>query len=153
MSTLELKVPPIVLGPVAALVMWPVSALTPHVATTAWIRLAAASVFLFPALLLAGLAHAELGRNQIDKDPRHPEDTRTLITSGVFALTRHPMYLGLALALCALAVGLASPLALLVVFGFVLFVHRFQVVPEERALRDKFGSAYEDYASRVREWI
>lgn len=153
MSALELKVPPIVLGPVAALGMWPVSALTPHVAIPAWVRLAVASAFVVPALLLVVLASTAFGRNQIDKDSRHPEHTRALVVSGVFALTRHPMYLGLALLLCALAVGLASPLAFLVVFGFALFVHRFQVVPEERALREKFGLAYEDYASRVRGWI
>jgi protein-S-isoprenylcysteine O-methyltransferase Ste14 len=51
------------------------------------------------------------------------------------------------------AVCLAAPWALVGPIAFVLFTNRFQIIPEERAMRDKFGQAYEDYQAQVRRWI
>jgi len=152
-AALELKVPPIVLGPAAALMMWPVSVMTPHVAIPVWIRVAIAMALSALAVLLVVLAYAAFGREHVAKNSAHPEQTVALVTSGVFAHTRNPMYLSLLLMLLALALVLSSPLALVLVVGFVLFVHRFQIVPEERALRERFGSRYTDYLSRVRRWV
>jgi protein-S-isoprenylcysteine O-methyltransferase Ste14 len=60
-------------------------------------------------------------------------------------LTRNPMYLGLLLDLLAWAVFLWAPLALAMLPIFVLYIHRFQIVSEERALSSLFGSEYADY--------
>ena len=45
------------------------------------------------------------------------------------------------------AVAFAGPLL------FALYINRFQIVPEERALAAKFGTAFDDYRSRTRRWI
>ena len=42
---------------------------------------------------------------------------------------------------------LAGPLA------FVLFIHRFQIVPEERILAGVFGAQYAEYRAKVRRWL
>ena len=63
------------------------------------------------------------------------------------------MYLGVALLLLAWAIFLASPLALAVVAGFVLYVDRLQIAPEERALLALFGPEYERYRASVRRWL
>jgi protein-S-isoprenylcysteine O-methyltransferase Ste14 len=63
------------------------------------------------------------------------------------------MYAALTALLIAWTIWLAAPWAALGPVAFVLFITRFQIVPEERALRAKFGRAYEDYAQRVRRWI
>jgi protein-S-isoprenylcysteine O-methyltransferase Ste14 len=151
-AALELRVPPIVLGPFAALLMWPTSVITPHVPIPVWVRITIAVALSVPAVLLVVLAYAAFGREHVAKDSKHPEQTKSLVTTGVFAHTRNPMYLSLLLVLLALAIVLSSPVALILVAGFVLYVHRFQVVPEERALHDTFGSEYDEYLSRVRRW-
>jgi protein-S-isoprenylcysteine O-methyltransferase Ste14 len=76
-----------------------------------------------------------------------------LVTGGVYRLTRNPMYLGLLLDLLAWAVFLWAPLALAVLPIFVLYIHRFQIVSEERALSSLFGSEYADYKQLVRRWL
>ena len=63
------------------------------------------------------------------------------------------MYLGLLLALLAWAEFLSDLLALLVVPIFVLYIDRFQVKPEERALMSLFGADYAAYKNRVRKWL
>jgi protein-S-isoprenylcysteine O-methyltransferase Ste14 len=63
------------------------------------------------------------------------------------------MYVGLACQLLAWTIALSVPLALAGPVIFVLFITRFQIVPEERALSAKFGPMCEEYKSRVRRWI
>ena len=83
----------------------------------------------------------------------HPEQASTLVTSGVYRFTRNPMYVGILLLLAAVAAHLGSVLALLGLPAFVFWIGRFQIAPEERALRAKFGSAYDDYTRAVRRWL
>jgi protein-S-isoprenylcysteine O-methyltransferase Ste14 len=63
------------------------------------------------------------------------------------------MYLGLLVVLVAWAVYLSRPLALLVVPVYVLYITRFQIVPEERVLGSLFGTAYSTYRERVGRWL
>jgi len=63
------------------------------------------------------------------------------------------MYLGIMLALVAWAIFLSSPWALLGPLAFALYINRFQIAPEERALDVLFGSEYAAYKARVRRWI
>jgi protein-S-isoprenylcysteine O-methyltransferase Ste14 len=86
-------------------------------------------------------------------NPLKPERTTRLVTHGVFAFTRNPIYLGDALLLLALALGLGNWLNFLLLPLFVAFLGRFQIAPEERALRASFGTEFERYCSDVRRWL
>ena len=63
------------------------------------------------------------------------------------------MYLGMSLFLTGFALQVnvvgGIPLALL----FALYLNAFQILPEERALSEKFGEEYREYSRRVRRWI
>ena len=83
----------------------------------------------------------------------NPGAASSLVTSGIYRFSRNPMYLGFALALLAVAVYLAHPVAPAVLIGFVVYINRFQVEPEERALKAIFGDTFAEYAARVRRWI
>ena len=61
--------------------------------------------------------------------------------------------LGFLLLLCAWAVMLANVVAVVLLPVFALYMTRFQIVPEERALLETFGLEFEQYMSRVRRWI
>jgi protein-S-isoprenylcysteine O-methyltransferase Ste14 len=63
------------------------------------------------------------------------------------------MYLGLAFLLSAVAIFLDAPLSWLGVAAFVGYMTRFQIQPEEAALRHIFGAAYQDYCERVPRWL
>lgn len=92
-------------------------------------------------------------RQKTTINPVKPQDTSVLVTTGVFAWSRNPMYLGLLLFLAgfSLQVNLVGGIPLL--FLFVLYVNRFQILPEERALEEKFGQEFREYAENVRKWI
>lgn len=77
----------------------------------------------------------------------------TLVTSGVFRLTRNPMYVGLAAAYAGVAALLGSwwPLALLPLV--LVAVDRLVIAREEPYLARALGAQYEAYRRRVRRWL
>jgi protein-S-isoprenylcysteine O-methyltransferase Ste14 len=75
------------------------------------------------------------------------------VARGIYNYTRNPMYLGMLLVLLALALYRASPWALAGPLLFIVWMNRFQIVPEERALAAKFGASFEAYRQRVRRWL
>ncbi|WP_369122361.1 methyltransferase family protein, partial [Glaesserella parasuis] len=61
--------------------------------------------------------------------------------------------LGLASLLSAWAFWLGNAFALLVVWGFIAYITRFQIEPEERILEQKFGESYRQYKQNVARWL
>lgn len=83
----------------------------------------------------------------------HVQETRVLITTGPFRLSRNPVYVSL----LAMLVGIGLHYETLwgpILAGFVAWaLRRWTVEPEERYLDERFGDAYRAYRSRVRRWL
>lgn len=75
-----------------------------------------------------------------------------LVTSGPYAYTRNPMYLGHLIFLAGLALTLRSELGALIFVANVVFF-QVRVTRDERRLREFFGEAYTEYCSRVKRWV
>ena len=103
-------------------------------------------LFLLPAVV-------SFANQKTTVDPRTPEAATTLVTSGIYRITRNPMYVGMLLLLLALAAWLAAASSLLPAIAFLLSIDRGQIRREEESLRQIFGVAFETYASRVPRWL
>lgn len=103
------------------------------------------------ALMLAAVISLWQAHTTIN--PIHPERTRHLVTSGIYRLSRNPIYLGDALLLAGVVCWFGHPAGLVVVGAFVWFIDRFQIRGEERALTQRFGAGYSAYRARTRRWI
>lgn len=86
-------------------------------------------------------------------NPLQPHKTAALVTTGVYRITRNPMYVGMLFLLVAWGVFLGSAWTALGPVAFVLYITRFQIGPEERVLAILFGAAYADYKTTVRPWL
>ncbi|QIW16569.1 hypothetical protein A4G20_09585 [Pasteurellaceae bacterium RH1A] len=86
-------------------------------------------------------------------NPLNPKQTTALITTGLYRLSRNPMYLSLSLYLLSLALVLGNALAFLWVAVFILLINKLQIEPEEAILEAKFGQDYLEYKAKVRRWI
>lgn len=104
-------------------------------------------------LLLALLAISEFRQQKTTINPHRPDNSTALVTGGVFALSRNPMYLALALVSGGAVLMQAAPVGLVFVAGAIWYITRFQIIPEEAALAQKFGEDYAAYRARVRRWI
>src|SRR5712691_6494256 len=153
MLALELRVPPPAVALAIALIMWLLS------------RAAPALGFVFPAgstfaasLAVVGVVTAISGvvtfrRARTTVNPTKPQSSSSLVTWGVYTISRNPMYLGLLLVLTGWAIFLSNALAFLFLPAYIFYMNRFQIAPEERVLASLFGQEFAAYQSRVRRWL
>lgn len=112
----------------------------------AWLGVAACAVGLL-LLLWSLISFKQSFRIGIDTD--RPD---SLITSGIFAYSRNPIYVAFALVLLGEFLIFPNWVLLAYIAGFLLLVHR-QVLREEDYLRGHYGPAYRDYCHRVRRYV
>ena len=153
MEWLEAKIPPPVVAVVIAVAMWGVSRFAPLLHIPSAIRLWAAIAVFVVGIGFSAAGVIAFRRARTTVNPTKPEQASSLVSSGVYRITRNPMYVGLSCALVAWAVFLGSMWALLGPVAFVLYTGRFQIAPEERALEKLFGTEYADYCAKVRRWL
>lgn len=153
MCALELKIPPPIVALLFGLLMWLVSSLASAADVSFDNRAGVAIAIALVGVAFGFTAMATFVRARTTINPTKPSATSSLITSGVFRVSRNPMYLSLVLYLVAWAVYLSNWLALLMVPVFMLYIDRLQIRPEERALSALYGSEYAEYKSRVRRWL
>jgi protein-S-isoprenylcysteine O-methyltransferase Ste14 len=153
MQALELKIPPPAVALVIAAAMWGISLIVPALEAPVAARAIAGIVLALAGGGVALSGNIALRRASTTINPWKPETASALVTSGIYRYTRNPMYVGLLLLLLGWAAFLSSPFVFLGPVVFVLYISRFQIVPEERALSALFGAAFTDYQSQVRRWL
>lgn len=153
MSRLDLKLPPDLVALLVAGLMWWVSTLAPMLDWPAAYRIPATLALFVAGATLIVMARIDFARAGTSFSPVAPERSRHLVTTGVYRLSRNPMYLGTLLVLLAFAAWRASPSAAIASLAFVAYTNRYQIRPEEQVLLHRFGSAYEAYRRKVRRWI
>ena len=77
----------------------------------------------------------------------------TLMENGLFAYSRNPIYLSMAIFLLGSALAVGQIWALAIVPVFVLLVRQIWIVKEEESLEAEFGQIYRNYKMRVRRWL
>jgi protein-S-isoprenylcysteine O-methyltransferase Ste14 len=152
-NILELKTPPVAVFFVFAAIMWLLATAAPlaDVSLPAKKPIAAGAAALSGVFAGAGILSFLRARTTLN--PTAPGKAASLVTTGVYAITRNPMYLSLLFLLAAWAVYLSNLAALAVLPLFVAYLNRFQIQPEERALASLFGSEFHAYCKRVRRWL
>jgi protein-S-isoprenylcysteine O-methyltransferase Ste14 len=125
----------------------------PRRATSSPLRNVAAATLVAASGALAGAAAGSFRRSGTTVEPFRPERATSLVTSGVNAATRNPMYVGMAGLLVAHAVHRGSWTALAPAAAFVAVVDVYQVRFEEAALRKRFGDDYDAYSVAVPRWL
>jgi|TARA_B100000959_G_scaffold271678_1_gene320077 protein-S-isoprenylcysteine O-methyltransferase Ste14 len=87
------------------------------------------------------------------QDPKPWKSTPEIISTGVYRVTRNPMYMGMALLQAGIGLALVSAWIIALVPVVLAVVYVTAVRHEEAYLEEKFGAAYLSYKSLVRRWI
>ena len=151
MKNLELKIPPAVVWLVCALIMKIIAYVLPFVALPHLPIVAIVIALIGIGAGIAGIWSFYKARTTIN--PLEPSQATHFVSGGIYKLSRNPMYVGLACCLVSWAIWLSYLLPWLGVLLFVAYMTRFQIIPEERVLRQKFGNEYQNYCLKVRRWL
>jgi len=153
LSWLELRLPPPVVVLLAGVLMWLAARAVPAFAFDIPARGTIAVAIGLAGLVLAAVAFFQFRRAGTTPDPRKPHESTTLVVTGMYRYSRNPMYLGDVVILAAWALWLAHAIPFVFLPLFVLYINRFQIAAEERALEARYGSAYTAYRRAVRRWL
>jgi len=151
-AALEYKVPPPLIGALCALLMWLICGM-PSLTGRPPLLLVPALALVVLGLTVDAAGVLSFRRARTTVNPFAPERTVNIVSSGIYRLSRNPMYLGMVCILTGWAVWLWQVQAVLGVVLFVTWITRFQIIPEERVLTQKFGTEYRQYRQRVRRWV
>jgi len=110
-------------------------------------------LILFLGVATAVLAIILFKKEKTTVNPMKPEETTTLITTGIFSITRNPMYLGLFFVTFSTVLFFGSWFGIIILMFFVWYITKFQIIPEEEAMEKLFGVKYDEYRQKVRRWI
>ena len=151
-AALEHKVPPPLIGALCALLMWLICGMPPLTGKPPLLLVPALALVVL-GLMVEAAGVLSFRRARTTVNPFAPERTVNIVSSGIYRLSRNPMYLGMACILTGWAVWLWQVQAVLGVVLFVAWITRFQIIPEERILTQKFGTEYRQYRQQVRRWV
>jgi len=107
-------------------------------------------------ILGLGILISAVGLFRKDKttvNPLSPEQATKLVTDGIFKYSRNPMYLGMALVLCSIAVSFNLIGGIILIALFCFYITKFQILPEERAMSNLFSQDFDKYKQATPRWI
>lgn len=119
--------------------------------------------FLSPVMVLGGvvlivvgitlvvLARRELAQQGQPTDPGRP--TSRIMTTGVFSVSRNPLYLGGVCILGGIALVFNLSWVLVFLLPAIVACHFILIAPEERYLAAQFGEKYNLYTATVHRWV
>ena len=107
--------------------------------------------FIIFGIILNYWADVQFKKNQTTIQPH--EMPNVLVTSGIFRISRNPIYLGMASILLGIAIFWGTLIVFIFPLTFIIYIERFIIPIEEKNLEQKFGKKYLRYKQKVRRWI
>lgn len=150
---MELKIPPPLLALTFAILMWGISKISSLGSLESAMTAPLSLVVLTIGLVINISAVVSFRSANTTVNPMRPKSTTQLVDAGVYKLSRNPMYLGAALILSSWSIWLGNSFNLAALVLFIWYMTKFQIIPEEKALKELFPSEFELYKAKVRRWI
>ena len=109
------------------------------------------AILIIVGTTLVVLARRQFAQHGQPTDPGLP--TSKIVATGVFSVSRNPLYLGGVCILVGISLALNLPWVLVFLLPAIIACHFILIVPEERYLTAKFGEKYHMYTATVHRWI
>lgn len=150
---MKLRIPPVLQFFLCGALAMLVSYYLPSLSYDSSILKISAYVIGTAGILIILTAVASFVKARTTVNPHKPETASKLVTTGLYRISRNPMYLAMAMLLIAGATLLGNWAAFLGPVVFAALITHLQIKPEEAVLTDQFGEAYAAYCQQTRRWI
>jgi len=114
-------------------------------------RILGGAILIVVGIRLAVLARREFARSGQPTDPGLP--TSKIISTGVFSISRNPLYLGGVFILAGISLAFNLPWVFVILIPSIVVCYYILIAPEESYLAAKFGEQYLMYTATVHRWI
>jgi protein-S-isoprenylcysteine O-methyltransferase Ste14 len=108
-------------------------------------------VLIIIGIGLVVLARREFAQYRQPTDPGQP--TSKVIKTGVFSISRNPLYLGSVILFLGIALAINMLWTLVALLASMILCHYVLIIPEEKYLAAKFGDEFEHYIATVHRWF
>ena len=150
---MKLKLPPVLIFVIFSILMYVLSLVLPFGDFEFFGREVLILFLLGMGALVGFISLIQFYIAKTSIDPRTPSKASDLVTNGLYKFSRNPMYVALLMVLLAWGLWLGNAFNTLLAAGFVGYLNKFQIIPEEKALSDMYGKAYKHYCTQVRRWF
>jgi protein-S-isoprenylcysteine O-methyltransferase Ste14 len=114
-------------------------------------RIPGGAILIVVGVGLVVLARREFARYGQPTDPGLP--TGKIISTGVFSISRNPLYLGGVFVLAGISLAFTLPWVLILLIPSIVVCHYILIAPEEKYLTARFGEQYRMYTATVHRWV
>lgn len=108
-------------------------------------------IILIVGIGIIVLARREFAHYGQPTDPGHP--TSKVVKTGVFTISRNPLYLGSVLVFLGIALIFNLLWTIITLLISIVISHYALIIPEEQYLAAKFGDEYREYFASVHRWL
>jgi protein-S-isoprenylcysteine O-methyltransferase Ste14 len=108
-------------------------------------------ILILIGIIMTTISNLTLLKNKTSIQPY--ETPQLLITTGLFKLSRNPIYLGMVIVLVGVVMILGSLSPIISPIIFVIIMNNLIIPTEENNLEMVFGDKYLDYKTKTRRWI
>ena len=150
---MSLRIPPPIVALLALISMWLAAQYLEIWQFEVPYQVGVAAILVALGIIIDLVSIAAFRRAKTTVTPLAPEKASQLVVTGLYRISRNPMYLGLLLILTGAMVWLGSGANVFILVSFVAYITAFQIKPEEERLERIFGPQYQAYKRRVRRWL
>ena len=151
MIVMNNKIPPPIVTLICGLIIYYTHCLFPN-CELMFLKLLSV-LFLVLGLLIGFSAIFKFIKKKTTVNPVKIEQASTLVNSGIFKYTRNPMYLGMLFILISISLNFNLYGGIVIVLFFYLFITRYQIIPEEKAMEKLFREEFKNYKKTTRRWL
>ena len=145
------KIPPPIVTLAFGLMIYFLRNIFPDINNIIFYILSLFFIILGPFILISAVRSFKAEQTTIN--PININNASSLVISGVFKYSRNPMYLGMVFILLALSFRFNLVGGILFTSIFIMYITKFQIIPEEAAMKSIFGEDFNKYKNKTRRWI
>ena len=148
---METKIPPPIVTLVFGLLIYFSQGIFPSIANQLTFYVGIFVMLLGFSILISAVRSFK--RSKTTVNPLNPEQATKLVTEKIFTYSRNPMYLGMATILSSLALVVNLVGGIIFIALFCIYITKYQIIPEEKVMKNLFSEEFDEYMKTTRRWI
>ena len=148
---METKIPPPIVTSVFGLLIYFSKGIFPVIENQITFYVGILLIFLGFFILITAVKSFKKSKTTVN--PLNPEKATKLVTEKIFKYSRNPMYLGMTAMLGSLALFFNVIGGIMLIALFCTYITKYQIIPEEKVMKNLFKEEFEEYKKTTRRWL